>query len=300
MLGFYAAFYACSKYTWPDYNFTTVSDRENIVKAINEPFGFEDPCGKDVWKVFVAYFFQASISISAVVTTMFFILYALNKEKTYTTTLWRQLPDIVLNCALFLPIVDAVTTYFVYRGWFKIFVSEPPYDAGSFAVLYHLRDMSLWLLVFELSWYMQHRAMHDNKTLWKLGHEYHHQWRKPEHMIGITNFAFDHIVEVWVTMSSSYAPMLFFPIHMWAFRIVGFLYMMLAVLVHWDAFPMRYHLNHHYCVIKNYGSHIPLFDIFFGTYQWGSFFPANIEEQYPGFKPGYVEENEKQESKKES
>lgn len=78
--------------------------------------------------------------------------------------------------------------------------------------------------------------MHDNKFLWKWGHEYHHTWRKPEHMIGITNFAFDHIVEVWVTISSAALPTLFFPIHWWVMRGIGFVYMLLAVLVHWDGF----------------------------------------------------------------
>jgi sterol desaturase/sphingolipid hydroxylase (fatty acid hydroxylase superfamily) len=48
----------------------------------------------------------------------------------------------------------------------------------------HLPQILLWILVFELSWYFQHRGMHDNKFLWKFGHEYHHQWRRPEHMMG--------------------------------------------------------------------------------------------------------------------
>lgn len=47
---------------------------------------------------------------------------------------------------------------------------------------------------------------------------YHHGWKRPEHMIGVTNFAFDHIVEVWVTMSSAFAPILFFPINMYGWR----------------------------------------------------------------------------------
>ncbi len=59
-----------------------------------------------------------------------------------------------------------------------------------------LLDFCLWMLGFELYWYAQHRAMHDVKLLWQWGHEYHHGWRKPEQMIGITNFAFDAIVEV--------------------------------------------------------------------------------------------------------
>ena len=49
---------------------------------------------------------------------------------------------------------------------------------------------------------------------------------------------------------------------------MGFCYMIFAVLVHWDHFTFsRYHLNHHYLVTKNYGSHWPIFDMFFNTYQ---------------------------------
>eukprot|EP00937_MAST-01D_sp_MAST-1D-sp2_P004126 g4126.t1 len=132
------------------------------------------------------------------------------------------------------------------------------------------RDVLLWMLVFELTWYVQHRAMHDNYYLWKYGHAYHHTWRKPEHMIGVTNFAFDHVVEPFVTMSSSLVPLLLFPINFYVAKLLSFGYMLLAVFVHWDAFPMRYHLNHHYLVAANFGSHIPIFDMFFGTYHWAN------------------------------
>ena len=91
-------------------------------------------------------------------------------------------------------------------------------------------------------------------------------------MIGITNFAFDHIVEFWVTMSSSFLPVLLFPVNFYVGKIVSLFYMILAVLAHWDGFEAsRYHINHHYLVTKNYGSHIPIFDILLGTYQWEKF-----------------------------
>ncbi len=69
---------------------------------------------------------------------------------------------------------------------------------GNTAPLLALRDAALWMLGFEWAWYFQHRLMHDVKPCWKLGHSHHHTWRKPAHMIGITNFAFDHVVEPWV------------------------------------------------------------------------------------------------------
>ena len=47
---------------------------------------------------------------------------------------------------------------------------------------------------------------------------------------------------------------------------------MLAVAAHWEGNETtRYHINHHYLVTKNYGSHIPMFDILFGTYQWDEY-----------------------------
>ncbi len=144
---------------------------------------------------------------------------------------------------------------------------------GNLEPLVILRDCCLWMLCFELAWYTQHRLMHDNKFLWNLGHSYHHGWKRPEHMIGITNFAFDHIVEIWVTMSSSFIGYLIFPANFYVGKAISLGYMVLAVLAHWDGFYLsRYHVNHHYLVTKNYGSHIPIFDIFFGTYQWDEYF----------------------------
>jgi sterol desaturase/sphingolipid hydroxylase (fatty acid hydroxylase superfamily) len=75
-----------------------------------------------------------------------------------------------------------------------------------------------------------------------------------------------------VTMSSSVYSFFIFPINFTVAKVVSLAYMVFAVLVHWDAFARfdAYHLNHHYSVTKNYGSHFPIFDIFFGTYEWDS------------------------------
>jgi sterol desaturase/sphingolipid hydroxylase (fatty acid hydroxylase superfamily) len=285
ILGFYATFFVLAQVAWPGFFHTTPNDRSNIVHEVNRAFGWEDPLGKDLWKVFVSYFVQVGLVLPLLVFVIFIFMYIVAPEKTYTPALWKQLPGVCANCFVMMPLADAIATYLGHRGWVKLFVEEPPYIPGDYVMLYHFRDMLLWVLGFELTWYAQHRAMHDSKFLWKLGHEYHHQWRRPEHMIGITNFAFDHVVEVWVTMSSSFFPMVFFPIHIWAFRIIGFLWLIIALFAHWDGFPMRFHLNHHYVVIKNYGSHLPFFDMFFGTYQPGSFFYNTDDEKYPSFKP---------------
>jgi sterol desaturase/sphingolipid hydroxylase (fatty acid hydroxylase superfamily) len=91
-------------------------------------------------------------------------------------------------------------------------------------------------------------------------------------MLGITNFAFDHIVEFWVTMSSSFLGYLIFPSNFFVGKLISLLYLVLAVLAHWEGYEAsRYHINHHYLVTKNYGSHIPIFDMLFGTYQYEKF-----------------------------
>ena len=79
-------------------------------------------------------------------------------------------------------------------------------------------------------------------------------------------------------MSSSAFPIFIFPIDFRVNKILGFVYMLYAVLVHWEAFPVRYHLNHHYLVTKNYGSHWPIFDMMFGTYQWEAHTPRAKKE----------------------
>eukprot|EP00932_Pfiesteria_piscicida_P006857 SRR837773.16827.p1 GENE.SRR837773.16827~~SRR837773.16827.p1 ORF type:complete len:282 (-),score=81.98 SRR837773.16827:26-775(-) len=185
-----------------------------------------------------------------------------------TTHLTAQAKTIAANFFL-LPVYQVLWEYLQAQGWTKV-------TTGNLEPALFVRDVALWLLAFELSWYTQHRAMHDNKFLWELGHSYHHSWKKPEHMIGITNFAFDHIVETWVTMSSAFIPVLLFPINHFVAKILGLIYMLYAVLVHWDAFSWfsQYHLNHHYLVVKNYGSHIPIYDILFGTYQWEEYVPT--------------------------
>ena len=70
---------------------------------------------------------------------------------------------------------------------------ELTFDLNGVYVL--ARDWFLWMFLFELAWYFQHRLMHDVKPLWHYGHAYHHEFKRPEHMIGLTNFAFDHVEE---------------------------------------------------------------------------------------------------------
>ena len=44
----------------------------------------------------------------------------------------------------------------------------------------------------------------------------------------------------------------------------------------------KYHLQHHYLVVKNYGSHWPLFDVLFGTWQWDTFHPDDKKKKQQG------------------
>ena len=129
-----------------------------------------------------------------------------------------------------------------------------------------IRDGLVHIFLFELFWYTLHRYMHDNKFLWKLGHEYHHQWNKPDMLIGITNFSVDLIVEPIILMVSANAPYFLFPCNYYLGKLIDLAYMILAVFVHFDKFPFKYHVNHHYLVNKNFGSHIPIFDLLFDTY----------------------------------
>lgn len=100
--------------------------------------------------------------------------------------------------------------------------------------------------------------------------------------IGITNFAFDHVVEIWVTMSSTFVGYVLFPSNFYVGKAIGLGYM---VLVHWDGFyGSRFHINHHYLITKNYGSHFPFLDMFFGTYQWETYnHPESTAYGFPDF-----------------
>lgn len=215
---------------------------------------------------YASFFLLTGVSLVGLTAGMWWIMKKL-KPETPEVVLSEQLQTIVVNLCLVLPTYQCIWEAVVLSGSTKV-------TMGRLDIASCLQDACTWMLVFELAWYVQHRAMHDNKLLWRWGHEYHHQWKRPEHMIGITNFAFDAIVEGWVTMSSSFVPVLLFPINWHVRAVLGLLYMLLAVLVHWDFFPVRYHLNHHYYVTKNYGSHIPIFDMLFGTYQGDYWVPS--------------------------
>jgi len=193
-----------------------------------------------------------------IITTAMWYMMKYIQPSIPTVALYEQAKQTGINFFL-LAGMQTLWEFFMNMGLTRV-------TMGHISPLELIRDSFLWMFVFELSWYTQHRLMHDVKFFWKYGHRYHHQWNKKEHMIGITNFAFDHVVEVWVTMSSAFFPIVIFPSNYYLYRLLGMSYMILAVLVHWDFFPLRYHLNHHYMVVKNYGSHWSLFDRMFGTY----------------------------------
>lgn len=248
--GFFAATYAVGQRLG---SFSSADDSAALLKAM-DPFGIQDPI-----LVQCVFFFFTAFGMSGMTAATWLVIRRLQPDLP-TKHVKDQLKTIAPNLLFVLPVYQSVLNYLMVAGYTKATVRL----SGPLQVI---TDVALWMWVFELCWYTQHRLMHDNYYLWKYGHEYHHGWKRKEHMIGITNFAFDHVVEGWVTMSSSFVPMVLFPLNYHVAVTIGLLYMILAVLVHWDGFPIKYHLNHHYAVVKNYGSHVPLFDMFFNTYK---------------------------------
>lgn len=256
---FFLSFYVAGELLWPRAAYGSAAARAEMFHALN-PLGLTS-----VVAVYVTFLAVTVTSISGLTLGMWRVMQYL-QPNTPTLHVSTQLRTIIVNLGIVLPVYQVVWEFLVIQGYTKV-------TMGRLDPVSVVLDSLLWMLGFELCWYTQHRAMHDNKFLWHYGHAYHHQWKKPEHMIGITNFAFDAAVEGWVTMSSSFIPMLLFPVNWYLRSVLGLGYMLFAVLVHWDFFPVRYHLNHHYYVVKNYGSHWPLFDMFFGTYQ-GDYYVA--------------------------
>ena len=237
-------------------------EEAKIFLSLINVFGFESRVA-----AFASYYVVAVFALSSITAGLWFMMKWVHPN-TPSTHLGAQMRDALTNFFL-LATYQVAWDVLAIRGYTKQTLGDlQPYPL--------VRDVVLWQLAFELAWYTQHRLMHDVKPLWTYGHSYHHEWKKPEHMIGITNFAFDHIVEPFVTMSSSLFPILVFPCNFYVNKIMGFGYMIFAVLVHWDHFEFsRYHLNHHYLVTKNYGSHWPIFDILFGTYQKEVYIPKD-------------------------
>ncbi|KAI8909157.1 hypothetical protein EDD86DRAFT_150322 [Gorgonomyces haynaldii] len=148
-------------------------DRIYILQACNL-FGLSDETV--IWAV---WFLVAVLSLSGITSGLWFWMRSVNPAVTPETHFWRQFETISVNMFL-LSAVQAFGDYCAYKfGVFKI--TRDHLDPWSI-----LKDSFFWILCFELAWYTQHRMMHDVKFLWIYGHAYHHQWKKPEHMIGIT------------------------------------------------------------------------------------------------------------------
>ena len=231
-----------------------------FISKICNPFGIKGYL--QIWSVWMIITFSSLFGLTAILWVM---MRQYNPSATPMTHFWQQSKFISINFLLL---------SFVQATWDCLTTSIPfsKITAGNPSPMVCVRDAVCWMFCFELGWYTQHRLMHDVKFLWINGHAFHHSWRRPEHMIGITNFAFDHVIEVWATMSCSFFGYLIFPTNFFVGKASSLAYMVLAVLSHWDGFGLsRYHINHHYLVTKNYGSHIPLFDVLFDTYQWENY-----------------------------
>lgn len=194
---------------------TPESQQVAIYEAFNVGGAFL-PVGTSVWHraaPYAVFFLMTGVSLSGLTLMLYFVMQYLRPRtspQTFEFVLSKQLKTIFFNLAVLLPAYQTFWEWLVNSGYTKVTIDR-------LSPFHIVGDIFLWVLAFELLWYAQHRAMHDSKTLWKFGHEYHHSWRQPEHMIGVTNFAFDALVEGWVTMSSSFLPVLVFPINWYAF-----------------------------------------------------------------------------------
>ena len=204
MAGFYLVLIFAGEKTFPQRS--TSADVANMERAFNI-LKLESTLGQYLFFLLITAFGLCALTSSLWI--FFRIL-----RKTPDTHLGTMLKTIAPNLTLFLPAYQVVWEYLILKGWTKV----TSYRTSPQEILF---DTFLWMLIFELTWYFQHRLMHDNKWLWTNGHEYHHQWKNPEHMIGVTNFAFDALVECWVTMSSSFLPLLIFPMNWYVRNIVG-------------------------------------------------------------------------------
>jgi sterol desaturase/sphingolipid hydroxylase (fatty acid hydroxylase superfamily) len=214
--------------------------------------------------IYLTYYFTNIIVLKFVVCAIWNIIKYVNykyKIDTSVEIINKQIKPVNINIIL-LSLVETLWLYFILNGYTKVTI-------GNNNIYKFCSETTLWMLCFELTWYVQHRLMHENYFLWRYGHAYHHTWNKSKYLIGITNFARDHFVEVIITMISSFVPILLFPINYYNKIFISLVYLILSFLVHWDLFPYKYHSVHHFNKNYNYGTHIPIFDIFFNTYYWG-------------------------------
>ena len=162
---------------------STPADQQ-FVKAACNPFGFEDETR--IWAV------AGLITIGGLIfftQALWFIMKAWKPQYLPFEFYSEQMRAISVNMVL----LGLVQTLW---DWITVNYPIAKVKADRLDAQSIVTDSLLWMATFELAWYTQHRLMHDVKFLWTYGHAYHHTWRRPAHMIGITNFAFDHVVEV--------------------------------------------------------------------------------------------------------
>lgn len=171
----------------------------------------------------------------------------------YRADLLKSVP---IATALLYPLVDLTGTFIGWVGGSKLCWYDCGYDqyfmphwlylylAPEFMLdpylmwwLYTGRDILLWVIAYELAYYSQHRVMHD------IGATLHETYCK-----------------FWLTFTSMYVPLVFFPIKIWTFRFTSLLYVFFQVFKHYDL-----------CIsTRYYGCHLPVWDVVFGTYQRGT------------------------------
>jgi len=127
------------------------------------------------------------------------------------------------------------------------------------------RDVVIWLLLQEVSFFYSHKFLHENKRAYSAIHKLHHTWTAPVSLVGIYCHPLENLV-------SNIVPVLLGPMlcrsHVASILVFLFLGMIHNCAVHsgyWFCDDDGMHDEHHRKFTVNYGV-TGLMDSWYGTY----------------------------------
>jgi len=128
------------------------------------------------------------------------------------------------------------------------------------------RDVVMWMVVQEVSFFYVHRWLHEDKKLYAAIHKLHHTWTAPVSLVAIYCHPIEHVV-------SNMAPLLAGPIlcgsHVASIGVFLFLGLVHTTAVHsgyWICDDNGMHDEHHRQFNVNYGV-VGIMDVWYGTYK---------------------------------